>query len=406
MPKRAIFLIPLLLSVPAAAQIPADFFGMNAYFTTNNPPTVSIGSLGKTTCTGWPSIETARGLYNWHNIDYGVNKSNSLGIDYFISGYGIPDWTVTDKSTCVPSGCGGSFCTILPDDLSDVDNFWSKLATRYCGTALQTIELYNEPYSELQHNASWMVTITTHMYNAIRAACPGMKIGTPSMTSDGGSYYEDYAKDYFAGGGPTGVDIATVHEYSDYLGSGTDMPESIVPRGPLFNNELLALIQKYLPNKPVWNTEGSWDLNSSTPWNTPDLKAAFISRWYILHWSSGFSRAYWYGWDEANVGTLAPSLDPPGSSIPVTAYQQTYNWLVGRIMSPLCAASGDGVTWTCGLTGSGGYVALIVWDTAGDENYKPPASTGYTRYRDLAGKVTPYSGGPVVVGVKPILFEH
>ena len=402
MPKRAIFLILLLLSPPAAAQVPADFFGMYAFFATNNPPTVSVGSLGKTICTGWAYAEPARGTYNWDNIDYGMKKATALRADIFISFYGIPYWAVSSKSNCVP-GCGSAhICDgTLPDSLTDVDDFAIAFAKRYCGTPLKYIELANEPY--LNWSASDLATLTTHVYNAVRATCPSMKIISPSM-SEG---QDGYAAAYYTAGGPTGVDVASIHAYLDsYPLTLPVWPEEIVPGGRLFPTPLVKVITTYLPDKPIWNTEGSWGANTNANVITEDQKAAIISRYFIMHWSSGFSRFYWYGWDEANVGTLNPAQNPPGSSIPATAYQQTYNWLVGRTMSPLCAVAGDGVTWSCGLTGSGGYVGLIVWDTAGDESYKPSASTGYTRYRDIAGKVTPYSSGPVIVGVKPILFER
>jgi hypothetical protein len=403
--KRAFFLLLLLSSPPAAAQIPADFFGMHAFFATRNLPTVSIGTLGKTTCTSWSYAEPTRGTYNWYNFDFGVAKATALGVDYFVTFYGIPAWAVTDLSKCV-AGCGNDILNCdgtVPSNLTDVDHFGTALATRYCGTPLKYIELGNEPYTTW--SATDFAAITIHLYNAIRTACPSMNIITPSMHA----LYASWASDYFAAGGPTAVDIASIHAGLDDQGVQTNIPEGLLIQSLGQNNywgPIKSVIDTYLPGKPIWSTESSWGLNTDTGVQTTDERAGIVSRFYIMHWSAGLSRLYWYGWDEANIGTLAPSLDPPGSSIPAIAYQETYNWLVGRTMAPRCAAASDGVTWACGLTGPRGYVGLIVWDTAGDESYKPPASGGYTRYRDLAGKVTPYSGDPVAVGVKPILFEH
>src|SRR6202040_2777790 len=96
-----------------------------------------------------------------------------------------------------------------------------------------------------------------------------------------------------------------------------------------------------------------------------------VARWYILHWSSGFDRAYWYEWDNAQYGTLMPSM--LGSSAPATAFQQVQNWLIGRSMTTDCRPAADGLTWTCGIEGPNNYQAIIVWNTSGTGSYTPPA---------------------------------
>ena len=133
---------------------------------------------------------------------------------------------------------------------------------------------------------------------------------------------------------------------------------------------LLPILMQYLPNNPLWDTEASWNETGQGNFTTPAQQAAFIARYYILHWSNGISRGYWYVWDNPNFGTLMPSM--LGSSVPAVAFQQIQNWLIGQGMTTPCMVAADGITWTCGLTGPNNYKGLIVWNAAGSGSYTPP----------------------------------
>lgn len=398
----------------STAAIQSTFFGM----TMNAPitgtwPTVSVGSLGKGECINWEYVEPSRGSFNWGNLDAEVALAASHGVDLFYANDGVPAWAVTNHSSCAPNSCSGgaNICAQIPDSLTDLDNFYTALATRYCGTALKYIELWNEPWAV---NAapgfvippSDMATMTQHIYADIRAACPSMRIGLADLN---GSATYAYDSALLAAGEPTGVDFVTLHAYPDPSGSASvDAPEGIYAPDDryLWPFEDQTLVNTYLPGKPIWMTEGSWNLNTGVGAYNDATRAAFVSRWFVLQASNGFGRSYWYSWDSPTWGTLDPSLNPPGDSVPATAYQQTYNWLVGRTMAVNACQHGSGPVWTCSLTGSDGYTGLIVWNTAGNNSYTPPSPSLYTQYRDLSGNVTPYSGGAVTVGIKPILFEN
>jgi hypothetical protein len=402
--------------------IPASLFGMHAFFASDNPPTVSIGTLGKGGCQSWAEAEPARGTYNWSNFDFEEAWATRLGIDGLVTVYGIPGWAVSGQNlSAANNGAGGitscgyeTYDGLTPNNLSDVTTFWTAFAQRYCGSSIHYVELGNEPYGYWQTNGSGYSTpgnaagyakYTTYVYNAIRAACPSMKIIAPSLAAglNDPSYYEGFAEAYYAAGAPTGVDVVSIHAGGDSTYPPEIPPEAIMPGGYLFDSRLVNDIDTWFPGKPLFNTESGWGRNDAL---TIDEKAASVSRWFILHWAAGFSRMYWDGWDNADDSTLDPALNPPGSSIPATAYQQTYNWLVGNIMYNGCSVASDGVTWSCQLAGSNGYSGLIVWDTAGNESFTPPTPSMYTDYRDLSGNVTRYSGGAVTVGIKPILFEN
>lgn len=382
--------------------VPSSFFGMHIHQPTNFP-NVPIGAIGKGSCVNWHYLQPARGVYNWSALDAYVSLAQKKGIDLMYTFDGIPSWAVSDPTTCVPSGCSSaiSMCAAMPKNIQDFNNYVTTLVTRYRGK-IKYYELWNEPYQEPKITISNLVTLTTNAYNIIRAIDPDAQIITPSMSGD----HASYAASYFAAGGPTGVDIASLHAYVDPSSVSADVPEGITSDRYLLG-PLLPVLTQYLPDKPLWDTEGGWNLTGVGNFITPVQEAAFIARWYILHWSSGISRTYWYAWDDSELGTLMPSM--LGSSVPATAFQQVQNWLIGKSMSTPCAVLSDGVTWTCELTGSGGYRGMIIWNTAGPSSYTPPWSARFTKYRDLTGKVAPYAGYgslPVATGIQPILLEN
>ena len=134
----------------------------------------------------------------------------------------------------------------------------------------------------------------------------------------------------------------------------------------------------------MWNTEGGWGYQSDGAIIDPNLRAAFVARDYLLHWSMGISRFYWYAWDDPNIGTLFT----PGTSQSTVAiaYQQVYSWMHGAVLVQPCsdngAASPYSAIYTCELTRAGGSQFIAVWNTEGNSTYTVPSN--YLHYRDLA----------------------
>ena len=156
-------------------KIPPSYFGMHL-ISTSHWPSVPVGALGKGTLVNWIYIETARGIYDWQNLDRWVELAQSRGVTMFWSNSGVPPWAVADR-TCGPSYPGSRVqkCTSMITDISEWDKFITALVTRYKGKLIY--ELWNEP----DYNISWtgsvtdMVTLTSHMYNIIRSLDPGAR---------------------------------------------------------------------------------------------------------------------------------------------------------------------------------------------------------------------------------------
>ncbi len=383
-----------LKGVAPPAEIPASYFGMHIS-STRHWPSVSVGALGKGTLVSWIYIETARGTFDWSKLDAWVDFAQSHGVSFFWANGGVPRWATSDQSKCRPSADPNiDKCTAMITDITDWDNFITALVTRYKGKLIY--ELWNEP----DYGASWtgsvadMVTLTSHMYNIVRSLDPGATIIAPS----GGA---TFMASYYAAGRVRTVDVVSVHGYP---GEGIhNVAESI---GGILTVPMKAVMATYGLRQPIWDTEGSWGNSASGAPTDPDVRAAFIARDFLLHWSNGITRFYWYAWDGVIFGELWTVANGP--NLAAAAYQQVYSWMIGAKMLGPCSMNGGTIysaTYTCDLVRDRGYSARAVWNTVGDTNFVVPST--YTQYRDLGGLVHTVPTSPsITIGKKPILLEH
>ena len=267
-------------------------------------PTVPVDALGKGTGVGWSVIEATKGSYNWARLDEWVNAASSHGVNsFFYSNDGVPPWAAADKSTC-RLGDWGSYCTSTVANMQDWDDFVTQLVSRYKGR-IQVYELWNEPQNSFTGTYAEMVALTQHEYDIIRSIDPSATILSPSMVS----YGYVYLGNYFATGGTRGIDAVAIHTYPNPT---NDIAETITTS---MTATIRTVMSKYgLSNKPIWDTEGSWGNTSSGAITDPDLRAAFVARAYLLHWSSGITRFYWYAWDSPNWGNLWSSTSGPSKT--------------------------------------------------------------------------------------------
>ncbi|MGB8522513.1 MAG: beta-galactosidase [Candidatus Acidiferrales bacterium] len=377
--------------------IPSTFFGLH-YINAASWPSIYFGAQGKMPGTTWPSVEPASGQFNWTRLDLLVANAKAHGIGVMYSTAGAPQWAVANGSTCTPDPFSGSpSCTANVVNLADWDAFVTALVTRYQGQ-IQIYELWNEPQNSFSGTVPQMVALTQHEHDIIRTLDPSATILSPSIVSWGYQYMDSY----FAAGGTVDVDGIAFHSYPD---PSNDIPETIT--GSLLSTVRTVMTKYGLANKPMWDTEGSWGYASAGAITDPNLRAAFVARHYLLHWSMGISRFYWYCWDDPNIGTLfTPGAAP---SQPAVAYQQVYSWMHGAALTQPCSDNGASSSYhaiySCELTRSGGSATLAVWNTEGDSTYSVPAQ--YIHYRDLAGNVSSVpSNHQVTIGVKPILLEN
>jgi hypothetical protein len=393
----ASFTAKILTIVPEyAGPVPATYFAMHI-LQPQDWPAVPVGALGKLTGALWPYVEPTKGQYNWSRIDAFVDVASAHGVGVMYSNDGIPPWAAADSSTCFTQPYFGPYCSGAVANLQDWDDFVTALVTRYKGR-IRIYELWNEPEHSFTGTMPQLVAIAQHEHDIIRTLDPAASILSPSMVSQGYPYLDSY----FASGGSTDIDAVAIHTYPDPT---NDVAESITQS---ISITIKTVMSKYgLSAKPLWGTEGSWGPQSAGDITDPGLRTAFTAREYLLAWSIGVTRFYWYAWDSPDVGTLWSSASVPTAA--AVAYEQVFNWMNGATMPQPCSLNSVGTPYhaiyTCSLTRSGGYQALAVWNTDGTSTYTAPAQ--YHHFLDLQGNVVAVpSNHQVPIGLKPILLEN
>lgn len=388
--------ISTVLPIGYAGAIPSTYFGMHIV-EPQDWPTVTTGTLGKVTGVLWADLEQSKGVFDWSRLDQFVGLASTHGITLMYSSVGVPPWAAADQSTCHSQPYFATYCTGMVSNLQDWDDFVTALVTRYKGK-IQIYELWNEPEHTFSGTMDQLVTLTQNEHDIIRSIDPAATILSPSMVSEGYAYLDSY----FASGGTMDIDAVAFHAYPN---PSNDIAETITQS---MSVTIKTVMSKYgLSAKPLWNTEGSWGQQNAGAITDPDLRAAFIAREYVLNWSIGISRLYWYAWDNSNVGTL---WGPTGvSPEPAIAYQQVLSWMDGATMPQGCSTNGAvsayHAIYTCVLTRDGGYQATAVWNTDGASTFTAPGQ--YIHYRDLQGNVYEVPANhEVSIGLKPILLEN
>ena len=417
--------------------IPATFFGMHVHYPTNQNqyswPTVQFGAYrswddNEGVC--WPSIQhVGSEIYDWSALDASVLKTQSEGKEFLYTLGPSPaqPWAVIDSTSYSGGECGTPTApaTSNEPDHTRWQQFITKVVERYCGCTpnshptarIHQYEIWNEPSligqnghstfylpavgNTMADSAQSMVELSRIAYNTIKAIDPTAIVVSPSATGDTDGI--DWLKEFLAGGGATYADVIGYHMYTD------EEPEQM---GELVHR-VRDIVDSCCPAKPVWNTEAGW-MGKPLAFDEP---AAWVARAYLLNWSNGAQRFYWYAWDDQwamsiRLTTGAPPYPGHGDSRNVDgvssagiAYGEIYTWLVGATMSSSCSEWESGL-WKCELARTGGYHGYIIWSTTGAQSLSLPESWKISQSRDLAGNRTLISNGTnVPVGIKPTLFE-
>jgi Glycosyl hydrolase catalytic core len=429
--RSATALRPRAQSPSTSGAIPATYFGLNLHpgVFTSPPkypwPAFPFGAVRLwATETTWNDINTSAGNYDFTTLDSTIAAAQSNGQSDFIFTFGaVPTWASSKPGDTSCTAANNGSCDPpqgLNSDGSGDDSLWQNFVTAITahnaanGYPIHYWEIWNEPNILVEWNGTpaQMARMAMDAYNIIKAAGDpiGAKVTTPTPGDDGtGQNITSWEPAYLAALVPLGgifADIITYHGYTDACNS--QVPES--SENSDLSDLTLAISQSglsaSLASLPIWNTEGSWNKDAGLP--DPNMQAAYLARLYLLQWSLGISRFYWFQYGNTQNGTLLNSdnsLDLAG-----TAYGQVYGWMVGATLTSPCTA--NGTVWTCGFTSSGGVQEQAVWDTSqscsnGSCTTSPhtPSST-YTEYYDLAGDPPTAISGTVQVGAEPILLTN
>ncbi|MGC1373969.1 MAG: glycosyl hydrolase [Candidatus Sulfotelmatobacter sp.] len=380
------------------------------------------------TDTTWADIEPSNPAStppNWSGLDNWLSLAESHGVTNLVYtfGKGTPSWISSDPTdpTCTKPGSTNptlGWC----DPPSDVDsgdtsfkNFVTAIVQHVAGQ-IGAWECINEPdvSEEWTGTTAQTLTMCTDMYNIVKQLDPSALVLTPAPANGssleaetGNGKAVPWLTSYLQAGGGKYADVIAFHGYSRAL-----PPTPIQTEPELVSNLAQSIVSAASSNGvgsyPVWDTEVGFN-NDTDPGDItdPDQQAAYVAVVYLLQWSDGISRMYWYSYGNGATGTLTDGsiLNEAG-----TAYGVVEQWMVGSTLTSPCSASGT--VWTCAFKNAKGTQVLAVWDagqsctggTCTTSNYSPSAT--YTQYVDLTGATHTISASNTAqIGVKPILLE-
>ena len=385
-------------AAPVSGPIPKTMFSMDmqAGALTGMPwPNVGFGGIRLwDNHTSWSYLNPSRGVYDWTLLDQWLDLAESHHVDVLYT-FGItPSWAAANPALACPYHPGA--CS-PPADLRDWDAFVRSVVLHANGR-IKYWELWNEPnLAEFwSGDIQTLAAVSQRAYTIIKSIDPNAVVLTPAATASP-SNFAAWLTSYFAAGGGDSADIVAFHGYLPPTAAAPERVKDVI------DSINTAMSRSGLGGKPVWDTEASWGTTDQLP--DLDAQAAYVARAYILRWSLGVQRFYWYAWNSPLWGALW-SASTNNILKPGIAFGETYKWLVGATLSSPCSVASDS-TWTCLLSRPGGYNAEMIWNTAATGTSTRPFAVagGFAQYRDLDGNITSISGSTVPIGSKPILLE-
>jgi polysaccharide biosynthesis protein PslG len=395
--------------------VPGWFFEMTAHWYNPWPAVPLYGVRLWNTGTAWSDINTADGVYDWQALDGWLAAAQKNHADELLYTLALtPSWASSnpnDASCKHNSGACDPPNDLNPDG-SGTDQHWKDFVTAIATHAAGRIrfwEVWNEPVMPFFWNGTQaqMVRMAKDARAIILSIDPNAK-----MMNAGGQAHDNYMidwwKNYAAAGGFEYADIIAFHGYvNNYPFVCGDYPKAADLVG------VVNTVKSIVPDsasKPIWDTEASWgDVKWGDCFTDPDLRAAFLAQFYMMHRSLRVRRFYWFAYDDDETGGL---IDPSTGKLNVDgiAYKQVDNWMLGNTLTQDCSATGT--TWTCGFEGPNGYQAEVIWDTGEScgngacQTTQYAVNSSFTQYRTLGGDTVAIQNSEVPIGAKPIIVEN
>jgi len=381
---------------------PASFFGMH-YGPISQPGAFPDSSAVGTvrlwdTGTTWRELQPRRGnSWRWGRLDTAV--TNALAHDssvLYVFG-SAPRWAAK-------YGKRGYNHASPPRSDKQWVAYVRAVATRYKGR-IRAYEVWNEANLDSFWDGSTprLVRLASLAYRTIKKVDRHAIVTSPSVTLRGGNG-KRWTPAYARLGGMRWADVINVHMY----------PEATAPP-----EESIVLLERFraamrsVPGgrKPIWNTEINYGMRRHLPGVptigvplNPNKQLAYVLRTYLLGWSNGIRRTYWYDWSAAPLLGIKMAGRRGETTAAGLAFARIRQWMNGRV-APCRAAGGRYGLYTCTIDYGRGFRGRVQWSPGHLTTVRAPrGTTGMINARGTVRTVT--RGARVRLGEAPVLFRY
>jgi hypothetical protein len=327
-------------------------------------PSTKIGTwrLWDQDGTTWADLEPEKGKWDFSKLDAALKDAEANKAQIVLTLGQSPPWASARISDTSYNGAGAP---AEPRDMKDWTNYLRKVATRYKGRIFY-YEIWNEPNDATFYSGS--VTKLAEMTKLARSTLK--QVDSRNQIVSASPYNVGYLQEYLKQVRDH-VDIVGYHIYND-------PPED--------DARILADLRSVMSatgtsKKPLWITEGGTG-SQSTP---ASVQARLAARKYLVNYTYGASRFYWYNWGTGHsLGLPMTEADGIRRSPAGTAVAVLQNWLIGATIEKSGVTSRK--TWYLRLRTKAGKPAYIIWNPGGSKEWTRPTGFIAKSVLDLAGK--------------------
>ena len=385
----AVATVTLSQSPAPEVAIPPTYFGLHIHKPAPNVwPPVPVGTWRFWDAhAAWPDMEVRRGQWDFSYIDRYMNLAEQHHTEILFALGLTPRWASSrpdEKSVYQPGWAAP------PADIQDWRDYVRTVAT-HCKGRIHTYEIWNEPNYKVfwSGSADELITLTKEASTIIKGIDPQAVIVSPAATNNASGV--PWLNEFLSKGGAQYVDVIGYHFYVN-----AQPPEKMLSAVQQVRQ---AMADNHVSGKPLWKTETGW-LKPSTFAND-EIAAAYVARSYLLAWSAGVQRFYWYAWDQGPPLQLfdytTQTVTPAGK-----VYGIIQNWMVGAKMNE-CKQDADGF-YVCELIRDRVH-QFVVWNPDGPKPFTVPGQWHTRTITPLLGASTPLKGNKIDIGQAPALFD-